>query len=93
MNRALMALATLALLAGCATAPPPAPQAALAAAPVFDFDFPDPAVIRAPDGHYFAYATQGMHAGRMHNIPVARSRSAPGPKTASTRAGSCCWAK
>lgn len=73
MNRALMALAALTLLAGCATAPPPAPQAALAAAPVFDFDFPDPAVIRAPDGHYYAYATQGMHAGRMHNIPVARS--------------------
>jgi arabinan endo-1,5-alpha-L-arabinosidase len=74
MMRPWLAMALAALLTGCATAPAPStPQPALAAAPVFDADFPDPAVLRAPDGYYYAYATQGMHDGRMHNIPVARS--------------------
>jgi len=41
--------------------------------PVFDADFPDPAVIRAPDGHYFAYATQTQRDGEWINIQVARS--------------------
>ena len=40
------------------------------AAPAIDGDFPDPAVLRAPDGFYYAYATQGQGA----NIQVARSR-------------------
>jgi hypothetical protein len=26
--------------------------------PVIDADFPDPALIHAPDGYYYAYATQ-----------------------------------
>lgn len=74
MIRLLAAATSLALLAGCQTMSPPAGQApALAAAPVFDADFPDPAVLRAPDGYHYAYATQGTHDGRMHNIPVARS--------------------
>lgn len=42
--------------------------------PVFDTDFPDPTVIRAPDGWYYAYATQTVRSGRMINIQVARSR-------------------
>ncbi|MDX6270596.1 MAG: arabinan endo,5-alpha-L-arabinosidase [Acidobacteriota bacterium] len=42
--------------------------------PVFDEDFPDPTVIRASDGFYYAYATQGIVAGQTHNIQVARSR-------------------
>jgi arabinan endo-1,5-alpha-L-arabinosidase len=42
--------------------------------PVFDFDFPDPTVIRASDGWAYAYATQGPVEGRMHNIQLARSR-------------------
>jgi len=42
--------------------------------PVFDEDFPDPTVIDAGDGWYYAYATQGDVAGRVHNIQVARSR-------------------
>jgi arabinan endo-1,5-alpha-L-arabinosidase len=41
--------------------------------PVFDTDFPDPTVIRASDGWYYAYATQTIIGGRMINIQVARS--------------------
>jgi arabinan endo-1,5-alpha-L-arabinosidase len=39
--------------------------------PVIDADFPDPAVIRAADGMYYVYATQGGTPQR--NIQVARS--------------------
>jgi arabinan endo-1,5-alpha-L-arabinosidase len=42
--------------------------------PVLDHDFPDPAVLRAPDGWFYAYATQSAVAGRMLNIQSARSR-------------------
>ena len=41
--------------------------------PVFDADFPDPAVIHAPDGCYYAYATQTLRDGEWINIQVARS--------------------
>src|SRR3954449_3642247 len=41
--------------------------------PVLDADFPDPAVILAPDGHYYAYATQTLRDGHWINIQVARS--------------------
>jgi arabinan endo-1,5-alpha-L-arabinosidase len=41
--------------------------------PVFDTDFPDPTVIRASDGWYYAYATQTILNGKMVNIQVARS--------------------
>jgi arabinan endo-1,5-alpha-L-arabinosidase len=41
--------------------------------PVFDVDFPDPTVIRASDGAYYAYATQTEIDGRTVNIQVARS--------------------
>ena len=41
--------------------------------PVLDADFPDPTVIRAPDGFYYAYATQSERDGKMVNIQVARS--------------------
>ena len=41
--------------------------------PVLDADFPDPSVIRAPDGFYYAYATQTERDGRWLNIQVARS--------------------
>jgi arabinan endo-1,5-alpha-L-arabinosidase len=41
--------------------------------PVFDADFPDPTVIRASDGNFYAYATQTVIAGRTINIQVARS--------------------
>ena len=55
-------------LAGCATAGPDAGMATFAN-PVLDDDFPDPAVLTAGDGSYYAYATQS--GGR--NIQVARS--------------------
>lgn len=42
--------------------------------PVLDDNFPDPGVLRAADGFYYVYATQGQHEGRMLNIQVARSR-------------------
>lgn len=41
--------------------------------PVLGRDFPDPAVLRAPDGWFFAYATQSGSGGRTLNIQVARS--------------------
>jgi arabinan endo-1,5-alpha-L-arabinosidase len=42
--------------------------------PVLDADFPDPTVIRAPDGFYYAYGTQSQRGERWINIQVARSR-------------------
>jgi arabinan endo-1,5-alpha-L-arabinosidase len=42
--------------------------------PVLDSDFPDPAVLKAPDGYYYAYATQTEREGKMINVQVARSR-------------------
>ena len=42
--------------------------------PVLDADFPDPTVIRATDGYYYAYATQTPVAGGgWRNLQVARS--------------------
>jgi arabinan endo-1,5-alpha-L-arabinosidase len=41
--------------------------------PVIDADFPDPAVILAPDGYYYAYATQTLRDGHWINVQVARS--------------------
>lgn len=64
-----------AALGGCA-----APQGPFTAAPetyvnpVLARDFPDPAVLRAPDGWFYAYATQSSQGDRMLNIQVARSR-------------------
>ena len=54
------------------------PAAAVAAPlvytnPVIDADFPDPALIHAPDGFYYAYATQTLRDGHWINIQVARS--------------------
>jgi arabinan endo-1,5-alpha-L-arabinosidase len=42
--------------------------------PVLDRDFPDPTVIRASDGLFYAYATQTELEGKTLNIQVARSR-------------------
>ncbi len=43
--------------------------------PVLDRDFPDPAVLRASDGAWYAYATQAFGAdGAMINIQLATSR-------------------
>jgi arabinan endo-1,5-alpha-L-arabinosidase len=51
----------------------PAPLAGTYINPVLDADFPDPAVILAPDGCYYAYATQTLRDGEWINIQVARS--------------------
>ena len=42
--------------------------------PVLDRDFPDPSVLHAPDGYYYAYATQYLCGERAENIPGARSK-------------------
>lgn len=42
--------------------------------PVLDADFPDPSVLLAADGYYYAYATQTKRAGCILNFQVARSR-------------------
>ena len=42
--------------------------------PVLDEDFPDPAVILADDGYYYAYGTQTLRDGHWLNIQVTRSR-------------------
>jgi arabinan endo-1,5-alpha-L-arabinosidase len=66
-------LAALLSLAGCTT--PTGNSAPVTFAnPVLDENFPDPAVLRARDGYYYVYATQGEHDGRMVNIQAARSR-------------------
>ncbi len=57
-------------LSSCATSSHPS---ATYTNPVLDADFPDPAVLKAPDGFYYAYATQGGADGKMHNVQVARS--------------------
>ena len=67
----LAAAAMLGALSACQTAPVPARAAY--SNPVFDADFPDPAVIRAEDGYYYAFATQTERDGRMINLQVARS--------------------
>jgi arabinan endo-1,5-alpha-L-arabinosidase len=41
--------------------------------PILDWDFPDPAVIHAPDGYYYAYATQTRRGGKWINIQIAQS--------------------
>lgn len=51
-----------------------APAPSEYANPVLDSDFPDPAILLAPDGFYYAYATQTQRDGQWINIQVARSR-------------------
>ena len=41
--------------------------------PILDWDFPDPAVVHAADGNYYAYATQTLRDDHWINIQVARS--------------------
>lgn len=73
MGRLSLPGALALLLAAAACAPNPPPAALAADGPVLDRDFPDPAVLRAPDGFYYAYATQGSEGGTTHNIQLARS--------------------
>jgi len=64
----ILALALCLLLAACASLP----AGRTYSNPVIDRDFPDPAAIRARDGWFYVYATQGGDPVR--NIQVARSR-------------------
>ena len=41
--------------------------------PILNDNFPDPTIIRAPDGWYYAYGTQTKRAGAILNLQVARS--------------------
>jgi arabinan endo-1,5-alpha-L-arabinosidase len=66
-------LFALLTLAGCATPAGGPPSPASDANPVLDTDFPDPTVLRASNGFYYVYATQGGGDGAIHNIQVARS--------------------
>lgn len=43
--------------------------------PIWDDDFPDPTIIRASDGWYYAYGTQTKRAGVILNLQVARSQN------------------
>ena len=69
----LVAVAALAL-SNCATPLDRSPVAGSYANPVLDTDFPDPVVLKAPDGFYYAYATQTEIGGKWVNIQLARSR-------------------
>jgi arabinan endo-1,5-alpha-L-arabinosidase len=42
--------------------------------PVYHHDAPDPSVIRAPDGTFYAYTTQSPYATGLVDIPMLRSR-------------------
>lgn len=58
----------------------PAPAAVVAQTartytnPVFDFDFPDPTVMRASDDYFYAYATRTVIGDKVYNIQAARSK-------------------
>ena len=62
-----------ALLTLASQAAPAAARQATYTNPVIDADFPDPAVLRTPDGLYYAYATQTQRDGQWINIQLARS--------------------
>lgn len=68
----LFALCAIVGLGSCATTP--VAQNLVATEPAINANFPDPAALRAPDGYYYVYATQGEVGGKMQNIQVARSR-------------------
>jgi arabinan endo-1,5-alpha-L-arabinosidase len=67
-------LAAFAIAALCSTAGSAKHRPAAEAKPAIDADFPDPAVLKAPDGFYYAYATQTEREGKWVNLQVARSR-------------------
>lgn len=43
--------------------------------PIVDFNFPDPTVIKAADGYYYAYATNTRRNGKAVNIQVLKSEN------------------
>lgn len=75
-NKKLFCLLFVLLLFAPATAQQakPAQQAGGYLNPIFDADFPDPTVIRASDGFFYAYATNTEVDGNLHHIQVIRSK-------------------
>ena len=71
--RLWIALAVIAFLGVSSCATPVGQTAGSYENPVLDADFPDPTIIRAPDGFYYGYATQTQREGRWINIQLARS--------------------
>jgi arabinan endo-1,5-alpha-L-arabinosidase len=70
----LLGILACAGLLGCTTVDRSGAGTSTYVNPVLDSDFPDPAVLRAGDGFYYAYATQTTTAdGGTINIQVARS--------------------
>lgn len=75
MTKKVLACAFLGLaLGGCMASTQIGQKLPIAVNPVIDANFPDPAALKAPDGFYYVYATQGEVEGKMQNIQVARSR-------------------
>src|SRR5438270_4451386 len=72
MWKALAAAALLISMSGAAPARR-AHHSVSYANPVLDADFPDPMILRAPDGAYYGYATQTKRVGHWLNIQLARS--------------------
>jgi arabinan endo-1,5-alpha-L-arabinosidase len=72
ISKRLVALLSIVLLAA-STAISAANAARFYTNPVIDADFPDPAIIAAPDRSYYAYATQTERDGHWTNIQLARS--------------------
>jgi len=71
MRPFVLALAALLTFGGHATTA--ASRSSTYTNPVIPADFPDPSVLRAPDGLYYAYATQTERDGKWINIQIARS--------------------
>ena len=69
----LLSLFSLLQSAGCQAQRPEAASQSTYLNPVLSADFPDPTVIRAADGLFYAYATQARRNGKMTNIQVAQS--------------------
>ena len=72
MKSALSAMLLAAWLAGCGHLPD-GQGLRTYVNPVIGTEFADPAVLHAPDGWFYAYATQGSRAAGTLNIQAARS--------------------
>jgi arabinan endo-1,5-alpha-L-arabinosidase len=72
-NQTFAMLLAASTIAGCVSIAEP--RTAAIVNPVIDANFPDPAALKAPDGYYYVYATQGEVDGKMQNIQAARSRN------------------
>ena len=72
---ALVVITAATTSAAAAPGAAPTPRAGEYHNAVLNRDFPDPSVIKAANGLYFAYSTQADRNGRHVNIQVARSRN------------------